>query len=153
MSSNQVTEFEALVSKLFEEYIINEMPTYLLQMHPDTGPIQTIELVGRFSLRPYYEKAISEIREDDIVLEVDEEWEDAILKVIKEKVQYATLSHRWVDGDSETSFQYMQCKPKVDRHVGGFEKLYEFCQKARNDFDCSFVWCDMCCIDKTNSSE
>lgn len=132
------------------------MPAHLLRMHPDTGPIETIELIDRFSLRSYYEKAVNEIKEVDIVLEADEEWEDAIRRLIKEKVRYAILSHRWVDGDLETSFQYMQSKVEVkslDYRVGGLEKLYKFCEKARQDFNCSFAWCDMCCIDKTSSSE
>ncbi|KAG2115486.1 hypothetical protein DEU56DRAFT_710242, partial [Suillus clintonianus] len=114
--------------------------------------------VDRFSLRSYYQTTVDKIKEDDIVPNVHEEWEDAILRLIKEKVQYAILSHRWVDGDSETSFQYMRSKVKVGSfdspgHVSGLGKLYAFCQKARNDFNCSFAWCDMCCIDKTSSSE
>ncbi|KAG1743623.1 uncharacterized protein EDB91DRAFT_218203 [Suillus paluster] len=153
MDSNK---FKELVSRLFDEYIINEMPAHLLRLHPDKGPIETIELIDRFSLRSYYETKVDEIREDDIVPNADEEWEDAILRLIKEKIQYAILSHRWVDGDSETSFQYMKSKIEVkslDSRVGGLGKLYAFCQKARDDFGCSFAWCDLCCIDKTSSSE
>lgn len=155
MGSNQ-TEFKELVSRILDEYIINEMPAHLLRMHPETGPIESIELVNRFSLRSYYEKKLDEIKEDDIIPGVDEGWEDAIRRLIKEEVQYAILSHRWVDGDSETSFQSMHSKVEVkslDYRVGGLRKLHAFCQKARQDFNCSFAWCDMCCIDKSSSSE
>jgi hypothetical protein len=155
MSSNEI-EFRELISRKFDEYVINEMPAHLLRLHPDTGPIETIEVIDRFSLRSYYETTVNEIKEDDILPSADEEWEDAIVRLIKGKIRYAILSHRWVNGDSETSFQYMQSKVEVksfDMHVGGLGKLYAFCQKARNDFNCSFAWCDMCCIDKTSSSE
>ncbi|KAG1793798.1 uncharacterized protein BJ212DRAFT_1535814 [Suillus subaureus] len=50
----------------------------------------------------------------------------------------------------------MQSNVKVksfDWHVVASPQLYAFCQKARDDFNCSFAWCDMCCIDKTSSSE
>ncbi|KIK43508.1 hypothetical protein CY34DRAFT_803762 [Suillus luteus UH-Slu-Lm8-n1] len=155
MGSNE-TEFRELVSRLFDEYIINEMPAHLLRLHPDTGPIETIQLIDRFSLRSYYETTANEIREVDIVPNADEEWEDAITRLIKDKVRYAILSHRWVNDDSESLFQYMQSNVHVksfDWRVGGLRKLYAFCQKARNDFNCSFAWYDMCCIDKSSSSE
>ncbi|OJA15207.1 hypothetical protein AZE42_10551 [Rhizopogon vesiculosus] len=152
MSSNQ-TEFQGFVLRILDEYIY-EMPSHLLRMHPDKGPIKTIELVDRFYLRSYYEGTVKEIKEDDIAR--DEDREDAILRLIKEKLQYAILSHRWVDGDTETSFQYMKPKGEdrsLDHRAVGSGKLYAFCQKARQDFNCLFAWCDMCCIDKSNSSE
>jgi hypothetical protein len=35
----------------------------------------------------------------------------------------------------------------------GFEKLLEFCKKARDDYGCAYAWSDTCCINKESSTE
>ncbi|KAF9236122.1 hypothetical protein BU15DRAFT_50492, partial [Melanogaster broomeanus] len=35
----------------------------------------------------------------------------------------------------------------------GFQKLLRFCEKAKSDYGCVYVWSDTCCIDKTSSAE
>ncbi|KAF9232073.1 hypothetical protein BU15DRAFT_55433, partial [Melanogaster broomeanus] len=35
----------------------------------------------------------------------------------------------------------------------GYTKLFNFCEKARDDYGCAYVWSDTCCINKESSAE
>ncbi|KAK8060678.1 hypothetical protein PG996_010608 [Apiospora saccharicola] len=62
---------------------------------------------------------------------------------------YATLSHRWRDG--EISFGEFA---DLDKRQGkaGFTKILDTCAQARKD-NLAYVWVDTCCIDKSSSAE
>ena len=61
---------------------------------------------------------------------------------------YAILSHRWEE--DEASFQDMDGRD-ADKKAG-YQKIKHFCRTAAED-GFEYVWVDICCIDKTNSSE
>ncbi|EIW65163.1 HET-domain-containing protein, partial [Trametes versicolor FP-101664 SS1] len=63
---------------------------------------------------------------------------------------YAILSHRW--GRSEVSFADMQ-DLSVAQEKRGWEKVEKACWCALNTFNCSWIWDDTCCIDKSSSAE
>ncbi|KAG1745405.1 heterokaryon incompatibility protein-domain-containing protein [Suillus paluster] len=70
-------------------------------------------------------------------------------RLVPKMLKYAILSHRW--GKSEPTFQDL----KSGRHKlegAGYEKLQEFCTKAK-DHGCRLAWSDTCCINKESSSE
>ncbi|KIJ19550.1 hypothetical protein PAXINDRAFT_69577, partial [Paxillus involutus ATCC 200175] len=84
--------------------------------------------------------------------------------MISTRIKYAIFSHRW--GSKEPSFSDMSSattttpmsrwkgKKKISFPDGpGFQKLLRFCEKAKSDYGCVYVWSDTCCIDKTSSAE
>lgn len=71
-----------------------------------------------------------------------------------EKYAYAILSHRW--GDDEVTYQDLTSRdPMVKQRTyrkQGYFKLFRMAETAR-DYSVKWVWCDTCCIDKTNTAE
>ncbi|KAJ2999063.1 hypothetical protein NUW58_g122 [Xylaria curta] len=73
----------------------------------------------------------------------------------EEVPQYAILSHTW-DHGREISFHEMSEisanpeHPAARKH--GYAKIVETCRQAKRD-NIEFAWVDVCCIDKTSSSE
>ncbi|KAG1723421.1 heterokaryon incompatibility protein-domain-containing protein [Suillus paluster] len=65
-------------------------------------------------------------------------------------VKYTTLSHRW--GEGEPSYGTFEEMNKSELKTPGFEKLMNFCEKAR-EYCTEFAWSDTCCIDKSSSAE
>ena len=61
---------------------------------------------------------------------------------------YAILSHRW--GDKEVTFQ--DIKQSWWRWKAWPQKL-EGCRRQAEKDNLSYIWVDICCIDKTNSVE
>lgn len=71
-------------------------------------------------------------------------------------ISFAIFSHRW--GNSEPLFHELPSKRfQVTRRSApsgsGYQKLLKFCEKARTDYDCEYVWTDTCCINKESSTE
>ncbi|KAG1731240.1 heterokaryon incompatibility protein-domain-containing protein [Suillus paluster] len=67
-----------------------------------------------------------------------------------ETVKYATLSHRW--GQGEPTYATFEEMKKSARKTPGLEKLMNFCEKAK-ECGAEFAWSDTCCIDKSSSAE
>ena len=66
----------------------------------------------------------------------------------EQEVEYVILSHRWQE--DEVLFHDLQSGHAHQK--SGFAKLESFCkQAAAAGF--TYAWCDMCCIDKSSSSE
>ena len=63
------------------------------------------------------------------------------------KPRYAILSHTW--GTNELSFQEFQ---RGVRAKEGFKKI-EYARKQAKRDNLQYVWADVCCIDKSNSTE
>jgi len=70
-------------------------------------------------------------------------------KVVPNMLKYAILSHRW--RKSEPTFQDLKLG-KWESEGAGYEKLREFCTKAK-EYGCVLAWSDTCCINKESSSE
>ncbi|KAK4915920.1 hypothetical protein LTR66_017057, partial [Elasticomyces elasticus] len=65
-------------------------------------------------------------------------------------LEYAILSHRW--DDSEVSFQEMLQPTDTTRQKKGYQKISQFCKRARSD-GFEYAWVDTCCINKESSAE
>jgi len=63
---------------------------------------------------------------------------------------FAILSHTW--GEDEITFDDMRGDRAATKHRQGFQKVANFCQKAK-EFGLDFGWIDTCCIDKRSSAE
>ncbi|KAH7923616.1 HET-domain-containing protein [Leucogyrophana mollusca] len=135
---------DQLIRDIFDEYIFNELPTHLLYV-PD------MKLMGRSDVRKHFKYVLQEIEHElDGISGGDEQRRYAsIRKLVKQKVKYAVLSHRWLD-EGEPTFQEISRGESGDEP--GYDKLMAFCEKAKL-FGCDFVWSDTCCIDKTSSAE
>ncbi|KAG1743624.1 uncharacterized protein EDB91DRAFT_218341 [Suillus paluster] len=140
-----------LVGEVYDEYITNEVPIHLL--HISGGGQETnFKLVDRNFVKEHFKSV-----PDEIYGEFRSEWlvdrEGSIKARVKEKLKYAIFSHRWLP--KEPSYQDISKEPmKVRADLEpGWEKLQEFCRKAKDDHGCEFAWSDICCIDKTSSAE
>jgi hypothetical protein len=144
-------DFKDLVEEVFDEYIANEIPIRLIHITNDTQGLN-FKLVDRTFIKEYFKSVpneiYSEFRNERLV-----DAESRIRERVKAILRYAIFSHRWLF--SEPSYQDMSTEPM--KFQAEFEpkwqKLYEFCRKARDDHGCEFAWSDTCCIDKTKSAE
>ncbi|KAG2130196.1 heterokaryon incompatibility protein-domain-containing protein [Suillus bovinus] len=144
-------DFKELVEEVFDEYIINEMPIRLIHISED-GQGLHFKLVDRAFVKEHFKLVPDEIyREFCNARLVD--MEDCIRERVKETLKYAIFSHRWLS--SEPSYQDMSTEPmKVQAELEPkWQKLRQFCRKARDDHGCEFAWSDTCCINKTGSAE
>ena len=71
-------------------------------------------------------------------------------------ITFAIFSHRW--GNGEPLFHDLPSKKaQVTRRTAptgpGYQKLVKFCEKARTEYGCDYVWTDTCCINKESSTE
>ncbi|KAH7923625.1 HET-domain-containing protein [Leucogyrophana mollusca] len=114
-----------------------------------------MKIMGRSDVKRHYQSVIERIADKGISMP-DCPWEcpaenreDRIRGLVRGKVKYAILSHRWLD-EGEPTFQEMS-RGELGKGPG-YEKLGAFCEKARA-FGCDFVWSDTCCINKTSSAE
>ncbi|KAL7946392.1 heterokaryon incompatibility protein domain-containing protein [Trichoderma barbatum] len=68
--------------------------------------------------------------------------------------EYAILSHTWEH--EEITYQEMMDISENPMHPAtkklGYQKIVETCRKAKKN-GINYAWIDVCCIDKTNSSE
>lgn len=62
---------------------------------------------------------------------------------------YCILSHRWCD--DEVTYDDVK-DSKINTASTGYQKLYGFCQLAKS-LGYTWVWADMCCINKSSSAE
>lgn len=71
-----------------------------------------------------------------------------------EKHEYAILSHRW--GSDEVTFQELTDHYAFWKYYyynkEGYDKVWKFAEVARS-YGIKWIWCDTCCIDKTNAAE
>ncbi|KAH7922793.1 hypothetical protein BV22DRAFT_969606, partial [Leucogyrophana mollusca] len=125
------------VQTIYDEYILNEIPTHLLH-------VPTMKLMGRYEVKTHFQP---------ILAKIDREWRTEerydIRRVVRWRAKYAIFSHRWLEA-GEPTFQDVS----AGRMSGpGYEKLKKFCKKATEEFGCDFVWSDTCCINKESNTE
>ena len=156
---------------------MNEIPIHLIYL-------PTMELVGRNFVKTHFLDPIKEITEDLIAKEQAHyrpslARERVIPTLVRSKVEYGILSHRWLD-TGEPSYQEMMEKnlsgPSNAGHLSnrtsrlkdalhvtripkekevqspGYKKLERCCEEARRR-GLHFLWSDTCCIDKSSSAE
>ncbi|KIK99527.1 hypothetical protein PAXRUDRAFT_30473 [Paxillus rubicundulus Ve08.2h10] len=135
-----------------DEYIFNNIPTHLLRMSDmKLATRNEIWEAVRPKIEADVDAALTELSSSDFVLCFMDQW---CLKYIKKHLRYAIFSHRW--GIGEPSFYEMsnkRCGGQVMPTGPGFEKLLQFCEKARTDYGCAYVWSDTCCINKESSTD
>ncbi|KAG1803176.1 uncharacterized protein BJ212DRAFT_1285359 [Suillus subaureus] len=147
-----------LIEEVFHEYITNEMPICLLHITKGGEKIR-VQLVDRDFVRVHFkEKRVpdnihAKFAEKMIIDE--EEREDCIKECMKKELKYAILLHRWLLGKQEPLYHQMPEEPTEVPvgHGPGWKKLQNFCHTVKDVHSCEFAWSNMCCIDKTSSSE
>ncbi|KAH7922059.1 hypothetical protein BV22DRAFT_972178, partial [Leucogyrophana mollusca] len=110
-----------------------------------------MKLVDRAFVRQHFKSAIDNVTDKELRSAQGylPKMKESLHALVKTRVKYAILSHRWFDV-GEPTYQDLSKKEKL---VGaGVDKLMEFCRKAK-EYGCDFAWSDTCCIDKTSSSE
>ena len=164
----------------FNRYVMNDIPIRLIY-------VPTMELVGRNFVKSHFLDRMKEITEDMIAEEQARfrpplARERVVPTLVRSKVKYGILSHRWLD-TGEPSYQEMmgenifghlyardppsnrmsQMKGSRMLHVfrtarekeppsAGYIKLEKCCEEARR-LRLHFLWSDTCCIDKNSSAE
>lgn len=71
-------------------------------------------------------------------------------------ITFAVFSHRWGNGEPlfhEFPSKRLQVSRRTAPSGPGYQKLLKFCEKARMDYGCEYVWTDTCCINKESSTE
>jgi hypothetical protein len=68
--------------------------------------------------------------------------------------KYAILSHCWGPEDNKILFEditdpqrAIRTKPK------GYQKVWNACGMAKNEYHCDWIWIDTCCINKHHGPE
>jgi hypothetical protein len=131
------------IEDAFDHYVFNEVPVHMLYL------TQTqMKLLNRGVLKRLYQPYIDHITEEDLQGHpIDRS--AAIDERVRERLKYGILSHHWLS--LEPSFQDIMTGKALDGP--SWEKLRKFCEVARKVYGVELVWSDMCCIDKTSSSE
>ncbi|KAH7887303.1 hypothetical protein F5I97DRAFT_1804952, partial [Phlebopus sp. FC_14] len=134
----------ALLNDIFDDFVFNNIPIRLLHLG---GPQLTF--VDRFFIKQHFKPTIDQITDSEIQRGTKQSLKD----LVKSKVKYAILSHRWFDVGEPTFRHVLDGQEAAPGPREAHEKLIKFCEIARRDYGCEFVWADTCCIDKTSSSE
>ncbi|KAG1745607.1 hypothetical protein EDB19DRAFT_453342 [Suillus lakei] len=143
--STNNTAIEGIMD-VFSSHVFGGMPTRLIY-------VPEMRLVDRNEVFNIYKPAVKAITEDDLK-KFSGSWsrEETLHKVLRNKIKFATLSHRWLD-TGEPTFQGMSESQKdMSKNQAGYHKLTKFCEKAR-EYDCELAWSDTCCINKDSSAE
>ncbi|KAG8213353.1 hypothetical protein J3R82DRAFT_11839 [Butyriboletus roseoflavus] len=163
-----LSERETLVRQrlqtTFETYVFNTLPTHLLR-------VTDMTLVARNEVWEMFKPRIESLSDSHLaklLLEQDEEArrlgvsviDPQVLapftKYIRAMISFATFSHRWDNGEPlfhELPSKRFQVGRRSAPSGPGYQKLLKFCEKARMDYDCEYVWTDTCCINKESSTE
>ncbi|KAG0701553.1 heterokaryon incompatibility protein-domain-containing protein [Suillus ampliporus] len=112
----------------FDQYVMNDIPIHLIR-------ISDMTLVSRDDVREHFRARFLQSSKK---------------KDPEEIVKYATLSHRW--GEGESAYGTFEEMKEAKLKTPGFKKLKTFCEKVK-EYDVEFAWSDTCCIDKSSSAE
>lgn len=132
---------EADIMAVTAELVFNEMPSHLIYISDDHG---TTTLIDRETLVDLFRPELIRACKDLVS-------KDDLPDMVRQKLRYAALSHRWLSS-GEPTFQEMSAERNHQSTRPGFIKLRNFCQKAR-EYGCRLAWSDTCCIDKRSSAE
>lgn len=132
---------EADIMAVTAELVFNEMPSHLIYIPDNYG---TTTLIDRETLVDLFRPELIRVGKDLVS-------KDDLPDMVRQKLRYAALSHRWLSS-GEPTFQEMSAERNHQSTRPGFIKLRNFCQKAR-EYGCRLAWSDTCCIDKRSSAE
>lgn len=140
-----VTPIEGIMDA-FSFYVFSGMPAHLIHV-PD------MMLMNRDEVFNKYKDVVKAITEDDLE-KFSGPWsrEETLHKVLRDKVKFATLSHRWLDTGEPTFQDMSESQKDMSKNPTGYAKLTNFCEKA-GEYDCELAWSDTCCINKDSSAE
>ncbi|KAG1869245.1 hypothetical protein C8R48DRAFT_113141 [Suillus tomentosus] len=122
------------------ELVFNEMPSHLIYISDD----YETTLIDRETLVDLFRPELISVCKDLVS-------KDELPDVVRQKLRYAALSHRWLSV-GEPTFQEMSVERKHQSTRPGLIKLRNFCQKAM-EYGCRLAWSDTCCFDKKSSAE
>ncbi|KAG1743791.1 heterokaryon incompatibility protein-domain-containing protein [Suillus lakei] len=137
----EITSISSSLKVVSFEIVFNEMPSHLIYISDD---YETTTLIDRETLVDLFRLELISACKDLVS-------KDEIPDVVRQKLKYAALSHRWLSV-GEPTFQEMSVEGNHQSTRPGFIKLRNFFQKAR-DYGCRLAWSDTCCIDKRSSAE
>lgn len=124
------------------------MPIRMLKV-PD------VKLIERREIFQHLLPSIESLAKDTLSEKAKEDWarytvrSNLLADVIKERSQYAILSHTWLD--NEVTYEDWNLKRNLSGL--GYDKLVQFCRIAAADYGVSLAWMDTICIDKQSTSE
>ncbi|KAG1745608.1 hypothetical protein EDB19DRAFT_453572 [Suillus lakei] len=121
------------------------MPAHLIHV-PD------MRLVDRDEVFNMYKPVVEAITEDELKKFLGSSRQETLHKVLRDKVKFATLSHRWLDTGEPTFQDMSESQKDMSKNLAGYDKLTKFCEKA-GEYDCELAWSDTCCINKDSSAE
>ncbi|KAG1785873.1 heterokaryon incompatibility protein-domain-containing protein, partial [Suillus plorans] len=128
-------------------YVFSGMPAHLIH-------VPSVRLVDRDEVFNMFKPAVEAITEDELknFSGPSRTRKETLNKVLRDKIKFAMLSHRWLD-TGEPTFQGMsELQEDMSKNSAGYHKLTKFCEKAR-EYDCQLAWSDTCCINKNSSAE
>ncbi|KAG2370103.1 heterokaryon incompatibility protein-domain-containing protein [Suillus spraguei] len=125
-----MSDFEQRLEE-FDQYVMNHIPIRLIRLSDMT-------FAGRDDVRKHFRSSVPRKETDPL----------GVYKPSR-LVEYAILSHRWLNSGEPT---YEEMKAGKVAAGPGYEKLKNFCREARR-YKMEFAWSDTCCIDKSSSTE
>ncbi|KAF9224532.1 HET-domain-containing protein [Gyrodon lividus] len=145
-TSTTSAEVVADVNIIFRRFVFDEMPIRLIHL-------STMTLVERDNLIPHFLPVMKTITEEAIQTQQEQTpsatRKQIILEMVRERVRYAILSHRWlIEGEPLYTDMTGEKRPSGV----GYDKLKKFCHQAAL-CNVQFAWSDTCCINKSSSSE
>ncbi|KIJ61740.1 hypothetical protein HYDPIDRAFT_46635, partial [Hydnomerulius pinastri MD-312] len=133
--------------KLFS-YIFNTMPIRVIKV--DGASFKLVERDALFSLTINKALTLWENRDTSQLLA------KTVDDIVVQSTRYAILSHKW-HKDGQLRYQDLQGTEHDlvvhDSDPETMKKLKHFCRIAWAEHHVEFVWADMVCIDKLNSTE
>ncbi|KAG1780004.1 hypothetical protein EV702DRAFT_1211678 [Suillus placidus] len=114
------------IMDVFSSYVFSGMPAHLIYV-PD------MRLVDRNEVFNMYKPVVEAITEDDLKKSPGS-WsrEENLHKVLRDKIKFATLSHRWLDTREPTFQDMSESQKDISKSLAGYHKLAKFCAKARD---------------------
>lgn len=79
--------------------------------------------------------------------------ETAVWQFVKKYVEYAILSHTWLQGKPGEITYTDWNDQNFDKSSAGYAKITSFCRVAATEYGQTLGWMDTLCIDKNSSSE
>lgn len=144
LPSTNVTAIEGIVDA-FSFYVFSGMPAHLIY-------VPEMRLVDRDEIFNMYKPVVEAITEDELKNFSGSSRQETLYKVLRDKVKFATLSHRWLNTGEPTFRDMSESQHDKLEILAGYPKLTKFCEKA-GEYDCELAWSDTCCINKDSSAE
>lgn len=151
------------INTALRAHVSNNMPIRLLQL-PD------MKMIERGDIFKHLLPKMSDINERwitnkdasinweqvEFVSTPEERRQRIIQDIVKERAEYAILSHTWLLDEREITYpdwMAQQNSPQKNFTGAGYAKLTNFCHVAYRDHKMTLAWLDTLCINKDSTSE